>query len=155
MVHIKKHAFGHNIPFKNTDLTHNHTIYYNGQWLQVKNLINKKTVTLVKRVGIPVYNILCNKHYAMNANGLIVETLDPKNGFARSYFTNPDKKEDNAISQVIEQIITDIGNENGNNDYDNEYEANSNENSQIISSVNVNEEYYDNNEEYYDNNENI
>jgi hypothetical protein len=83
LVKIKKNALG-NIPNKDTETTGNHMIF-NNKFVKAKTLINGTTIEKIPYRGLPLYNILLEKHDLMMVNGLITETLNPENPIAKYY----------------------------------------------------------------------
>jgi hypothetical protein len=83
LVKIKKNSFG-NVPIQDTETTGNHMIY-NNAFVRAKTLINGTTIEKIPYRGLPLYNILLEKHDIMMVNGLITETLNPENPIAKYY----------------------------------------------------------------------
>lgn len=81
---IKKHAFGKNLPFRNTRVSKDHLFLVDGNLVPAYTIEN----TRVKRIQYhhdPLYNVLLDKHSTIIANGLTAETLDPRSPVAK-YF---------------------------------------------------------------------
>ena len=77
LIFIKKHAFGKNIPNKNTYIGRNHAIYIDGKLVRARNLINKKSVQQHARpVNDMIYNVLLEKYGVMYINNMPCETLN-------------------------------------------------------------------------------
>ena len=76
LIFIKKHAFGKNIPNKNTYIGRNHGIYIDGKLVRARNLINKKNVQQhVRHTNDIIYNVLLEKYSIMYINNMPCETL--------------------------------------------------------------------------------
>ena len=77
LIFIKKHAFGKNIPNKNTYIGRNHGIYIDGKLVRARNLINKKNVQQhVRHTNDIIYNVLLEKYSIMYINNMPCETLN-------------------------------------------------------------------------------
>lgn len=77
LIFIKKHAFGKNIPNKNTYIGRNHGIYIDGKLIRARDLINKKSVQQHARlVNDMIYNVLLEKYGVMHINNMPCETLN-------------------------------------------------------------------------------
>ena len=89
LVKIKKHALGPNYPKKTTLISRNHRVYVNvkkkeNKMVPALALYNGKTITAVRREEHEtIYNVLLPTYSKMMINGLVVETLHPKNDYAR------------------------------------------------------------------------
>jgi len=92
LVNIKKNAFG-NIPTKDTKMTGNHLVFYNGL-IKAKD-IKHPSVEHIHYDGEMLYNILLDHHDLMIVNGIVCETLNPDNPIAKLYYLTseyPEKK---------------------------------------------------------------
>lgn len=77
LIFIKKHAFGKNIPNKNTYIGRNHAIYIDGKLVRARDLINKNSVQQHPRlVNDMIYNVLLEKYGVMYINNMPCETLN-------------------------------------------------------------------------------
>ena len=77
LIFIQKHAFGKNIPNKNTYIGRNHGIYIDGKLIRARDLINKKSVQQhVRQVNDMIYNVLLEKYGVMYINNMPCETLN-------------------------------------------------------------------------------
>ena len=86
LVRIAKHALGHFYPEKTTFISQNHKVFYQGQMVKAKNLVDEaKGVTFVPYNGQVLYNVLLEQHEKMQVNNLIVETLHPEHKVAKLY----------------------------------------------------------------------
>jgi len=86
LVRIAKHALGHLYPEKTTFISQNHKVFYQGQMVKAKNLVDEaKGVTFVPYNGEVLYNVLLEEHEKMQVNNLIVETLHPEHKVAKLY----------------------------------------------------------------------
>lgn len=88
MIMFEKHSLGLNIPYKNTFTTHNHKILYKGQWHIARDLVNHVNVRSVYfgKSNSYIYNILLKDGNMLDANGIIVESLDPDNEASYSHY---------------------------------------------------------------------
>ena len=84
LVKINKNAFG-NVPTQDTETTGNHMVFNGLNMVRAKTLINGTTIEKIPYHGLPLYNILLEKHDVMMVNGLITETLNPENPIAKYY----------------------------------------------------------------------
>lgn len=62
-----------------------HSIFYNGKMLPVKNLIHLDGVNYIKNNKETLYNILLDTHNVMMVNNMLVETLHPNNLISKIY----------------------------------------------------------------------
>jgi hypothetical protein len=86
LVCIEKDALAKNIPSETTYISKFHTLFYNGEMIQSKDLVGRvKNVYKVDYEGEVLYNVLLKNHDKMIVNNLICETLDPKNGTAKMF----------------------------------------------------------------------
>lgn len=84
IVHIKKHAFGENIPMNNVNISLNHRLLFNGKMIKARHLATQypNYCKIIHHNDI-LYNVLMKKYTIMNVENMIVETLDPKHIVAR------------------------------------------------------------------------
>jgi hypothetical protein len=81
-----KDSLGLNIPSKNTIMSKNHSILYNGKMCKAKCFVKLfKNVYKVKYERDILYNVLMDNADSMLVNNLICETLDPINTMAKMY----------------------------------------------------------------------
>ena len=86
LVRIAKHALGHLYPEKTTTMSQNHKVFFQGQMVKAKHLVDESNgVTLVPYKGEILYNVLLEEHEKMQVNNLIVETLHPEHKVANLY----------------------------------------------------------------------
>ena len=86
LVRIAKNALGENYPSKTVYSSRNHKVFYKGQMVKAKHLVELvENVTLSPYNGEPLYNILLEQHEKMQVNNLIVETLHPEHKVAKLY----------------------------------------------------------------------
>ena len=94
LVKINKNAFG-NVPTQDTETTGNHMIFNGLSMVRAKTMINNDTIEKIPYRGLPLYNILLEKHDIMMVNCLVCETLNPENPIAKYYVMmaeNPENK---------------------------------------------------------------
>jgi len=86
LVRIAKHALGHLYPEKPTLISQNHKVFFQGQMVKAKHLVDEaRGVTLVPYNGQVLYNVLLEQYEKMQVNNLIVETLHPEHKVAKLY----------------------------------------------------------------------
>lgn len=86
LIFVKKHAFGKNIPNKNTYIGRNHGIYIDGKLVRARNLINKKNVQQhLRHTNDMIYNVLLEKYSIMYVNNMPCETLNENDPFVLKY----------------------------------------------------------------------
>ena len=108
MIFIRKHSLGKKIPTKNTLVSINHGIYIDNKiidkyninpvrhayicnipsksMVRARDLVKVKNITRVKRNKPDIiYNILLEKNGVMLLNGLISETLNPRDAMVKKY----------------------------------------------------------------------
>jgi len=86
LVRIAKHALGHLYPEKTTFISQNHKVFFQGQMVKAKHLVDEaRGVTLVPYNGEILYNVLLEQYEKMQVNNLIVETLHPEHKVAKLY----------------------------------------------------------------------
>jgi len=84
LVVFEKDALFQNYPCKQTVITREHKIFYQGGWneayqfLKMENQDNSLIYSIPYN-GEPLYNVLLEEPGRMKVNNMIVETLDPKN----------------------------------------------------------------------------
>ena len=86
IVCIEKDAFYKNVPSKNTLMTYDHKVFYNGKMIEAKKLVDLNDKIYVKKNKSKfVYNVLLEKYDKMLVNNLIVDTLHPESKIAKYY----------------------------------------------------------------------
>jgi len=85
LVRIAKHALGRNYPEKTTFISQNHKVFFQGQMVKAKHLVDNCNITHVPYNGQVLYNVLLEEHEKMQVNNLIVETLHPEHKVAKLY----------------------------------------------------------------------
>jgi hypothetical protein len=84
LVQFEKGALGNNIPSRDTKISKNHEILYNGQMIKAQYFVKQfEKVTKVKYNKEILYNILLENHDKMIVNNIICETLNPKHDIAK------------------------------------------------------------------------
>jgi hypothetical protein len=91
LILLEKDALGKNYPSKDTIMSREHKIVYNGRMQKAKALIGNK-VKEVEYNGEILYNIVMKRHYLIQINHLLCETLHAKNEVAK-YYIREGKKE--------------------------------------------------------------
>ena len=104
LVFFKQDALGINYPVKDTIISQEHKILYNGKMIKADILLGKYPgIYKIKYNGDILYNILMDNYSVMNVNNLTCETLDPNSIIGKLY------KKYNGISdknkkKIIKQI---------------------------------------------------
>lgn len=98
LICFSKDAICANYPTKQTIMSKEHKVFYNGQMIEAKKFVGRfNNVFKVEYNGEVLYNVLMEQHYKMRVNNLVCETLDPKHHiaqlFTRKYkYTDEQKK---------------------------------------------------------------
>lgn len=79
LVTFYKDALGENSPKTKTTLTENHKVMHEGELKKAITLVNGTSIKAKPYKGEMMYNILMQNYTVVNANGMICETLDPRN----------------------------------------------------------------------------
>ena len=85
LVRIKKDTIIKGVPNRDTLISNNHQILFQGKMVRASELVGKRGITFVPYSGEPLYNVLLGKESKMVVNGLIAETLSPNNNIAVLY----------------------------------------------------------------------
>jgi len=85
VVLMKKGSIMKNMPKEDTVITKEHKVLYKGRMVEAKELVNGRTIVYEKNKGETLYNILLSGEGKMVVNGMIVETLSPRNNIAKLY----------------------------------------------------------------------
>jgi len=86
LICFAKDALDTNYPTKQTIMSKEHKVLYNGKMIEAKEFVGKfRNVFKVEYTGEVLYNVLMEQHYKMRVNNLICETLDPNNYVAILY----------------------------------------------------------------------
>lgn len=73
------------MPKEETRITKGHKVLYKGRMVESKELVNGETIVYEENKGETLYNILLSGEGKMVVNGMIVETLSPRNNIAKLY----------------------------------------------------------------------
>jgi hypothetical protein len=104
LVCFSKDALGPNYPTKQTIMSKEHKVFYNGQMIEAKKFVDKFiNVFKVEYSGEVLYNVLMEEHYKMRVNNLICETLDPKHYIAQLY-TRKSKYTEEQKKQLLDML---------------------------------------------------
>jgi hypothetical protein len=92
LVCFEKHSIDFNYPSKQTIMSKNHKIKYNGKLMKAHTFLekNKTTIYKIKYTGEVLYNVLMEEYTTIKVNNLLCETLDPNSMIAIIY-NNLDK----------------------------------------------------------------
>jgi len=86
LVRLRKNCIGKNIPCKDTIISKNHKIFYNGLMVKASYLVGIiEKIEYIDYNGEYLYNILMDEYNKVLVNNLICETLDPNNTIAQLY----------------------------------------------------------------------
>ena len=84
LISIGKRALGPNKPFQDTVCSPLHKIYYEGHLQEAKSLLRKVSgVSRIPYKNEKLYNVQLDNYSHMIVNGIKVETLHPKNRWAK------------------------------------------------------------------------
>ena len=73
-------SLGKNVPSKKTYCSKEHKVYYNGEMIKARDIVNMcNGVTMVDYKRETLFNVLLEKHGKMTVNNMICETLNPEN----------------------------------------------------------------------------
>ena len=89
-------ALGPNVPSQDTDMSSKHKVLYRGVLREAHTFVGHGVVGVatVPYSGEPLYNVLLGTHATMKVNGMVCETLHPRNTVALLY-----KKTKKAVQQ--------------------------------------------------------
>jgi hypothetical protein len=83
---VSKNALSPGVPDRDTIMTLNHKIKFNGILTEVYQFVNLLPgISLVKYNQEQLFNVLLENHDVMIVNNMIVETLDPENLLAKMF----------------------------------------------------------------------
>jgi len=85
LVLLEQDSLRKKYPTRDTVISRKHKIYYKGKMKTAESLVGHNGVRLIPYQKQFLYNVLLHTHETMNVNGLICETLHPKNPIAK-YF---------------------------------------------------------------------
>ena len=86
LVCFEKHSINFNYPSKQTIMSKNHKIKYNGELMKAHTFLKKdKTIYKIMYTGEILYNVLMEEHTTIKVNNLICETLDPNSIIGKVY----------------------------------------------------------------------
>ena len=87
LVCFEKHSINYNYPSRQTIMSKNHKILYNGELMKAQTFLkkNKTNIYKIKYNGEILYNVLMENYTTIKVNNLICETLDPLSKIARIY----------------------------------------------------------------------
>jgi len=107
IVNIEKNALAKNVPCQNTQISKEHKLYYKGEMIKAKELVNLcKGVTKIPYTGEILYNVLMEQHDKMMINNLICETLHPENIMAKIHNGNYNTQEKMKLYKKVSSLIT-------------------------------------------------
>ena len=90
LVLFEKDSLRKHYPIRDTVMSRKHKLYFKGKMKTAESLIGKGGVE-VPYQNQYLYNVLLKTHEKMNVNGLICETLYPKNPIAKYFLPNFDQ----------------------------------------------------------------
>jgi len=106
LVCFEKHSLKFNYPNKNTIMSKDHKLYFNGKLTKASEFIgNFDNVIKIHYDGDFLYNILMEKYDTIKVNNLICETLHPDNIIAKIYTTDLSTEYKNKIIIINNSIM--------------------------------------------------
>jgi alpha-tubulin suppressor-like RCC1 family protein len=84
LIFLAKDSLRKNYPTRDTIISRKHKIYYKGKMKRAEQLLGKGAQVIPYKKQF-LYNVLLKNHETMNVNGLICETLYPKNPIAKFF----------------------------------------------------------------------
>lgn len=103
---IKKNAIHTNIPSKDTVISNDHKVLYFGNMVNAKHLVKMiDNVYKIQYNNELLYNVLLETHDKMVVNNLIVETLNPKNIYAKIITSTISEAKKNVLINKISDCI--------------------------------------------------
>jgi hypothetical protein len=101
LICFEKGSFGNNIPNRQTIMSKNHQLFYNGEMIKAVQFAGKfENVKKIKYTGEVLYNVLMEKHDKMVVNNLICETLHPESDIAKLHTIVKDMSSENKIKFI-------------------------------------------------------
>jgi hypothetical protein len=92
LVCFEPHSLRKNYPSQRIIMSGEHKVKYNGELTEARKFIGQfEGVKAVKYNGQVLYNILLDTHEFVKVNGMVCETLHPKNAVARLYNSSIDE----------------------------------------------------------------
>jgi hypothetical protein len=86
LVCFEKHSIHFNYPSRQTIMSKNHKILYNGEMMKAYTFLKNKTnIYKIKYNGDILYNVLMEDYSTIKVNNLICETLHPSSVVAKLY----------------------------------------------------------------------
>lgn len=93
LICFERHSLGLNYPSQRTIMSGEHKVKYNNKMIEARKFVGCfEGVKVAKYNGEILYNILLDTHETINVNGLVCETLNPKNAIAQIYLNGISKE---------------------------------------------------------------
>ena len=105
LVCFKKNSLGPNQPNRNTFMTGDHKVFYQGELIEARNLLTLPNITKVKYYKKVLFNVLMDKYMIIKANNMKCESLDPKNKMAKLFRKKNIKNKNRKIMMLNKHII--------------------------------------------------
>ena len=106
LIYFKKNSLGNNYPNKETAMSRDHKILYNGRMIEAYHFLNNfENVKKIEYNGEPLYNILMEKYDTIKVNNLICETLHPENFISKIYKSEMTNEYKNKIIILLNNSI--------------------------------------------------
>ena len=101
LICFEKGSLGNNIPNRQTIMSKNHQLFYNGKMIKAQQFASKfKNVKKITYIGEVLYNVLMEKHDKMVVHNLICETLNPEHDIAKLHTIVKDMSSENKIKFI-------------------------------------------------------
>lgn len=102
LVCFEKNSLKMNYPISRTIISKNHKLLYSGKMIEADYFAKKfDFIKKIKYNGQLLYNILMESHEIINVNGMLCETLHPKNRIALLYKNYIDDKTKSIIIEIM------------------------------------------------------
>ena len=101
LICFEKGSLGNNIPNRQTIMSKNHQLFYNGKMIKAAQFADKfENVKKIKYTGEVLYNVLMENHDKMVVHNLICETLNPEHDLAKLHTILKDMSSSNKIKFI-------------------------------------------------------
>ena len=106
LICFKKNSLRVNYPIKDTIMSKEHKVYYNGQMMEAIKFVGLiKNVHKIPYNGEVLYNVLMENYNKISVNNLICETLHPENVVAKLYNCDYSQAKKNKIISTLNKYI--------------------------------------------------
>jgi len=104
LVLLEKDSLRKKYPTQDTVISRKHKIYYKGKMKTAESFVGRPGVRLIPYENQFLYNVLLKTHEKMNVNGLLCETLHPKNPIAKYFTKESYVKPQSRLEQSIPRV---------------------------------------------------